>query len=81
MESAIKIQWSPFPDMNSDNSTGFGECSKAKKSKTEEYYPGAQWALLPSVVIHEIFDLLSKHDRQNASVTCKNWRRNLFHPK
>ncbi|XP_044263368.1 F-box only protein 33 isoform X2 [Tribolium madens] len=68
-------------DMNSDNFACFGDCPKPKKSKTSEEEHVAFWAHLPSIVIHDIFDLLSKNDRQNASCVCKNWRQNVFHPK
>ncbi|KAH0813329.1 F-box only protein 33-like isoform X3 [Tenebrio molitor] len=69
--------------MNSDNSACFGDCPKPKKSKTseEESYLLPYWAHLPSIVIHDIFDLLDKKDRQNASSVCKSWRQNVFHPK
>nr|XP_967995.2 PREDICTED: F-box/LRR-repeat protein 21 [Tribolium castaneum] len=69
------------PDMNSDNFACFGDCPKPKKSKTSEEERVAFWAHLPSIVIHDIFDLLTKKDRQNASRVCKNWRQNIFHPK
>ncbi|XP_042911886.1 F-box only protein 33 [Parasteatoda tepidariorum] len=39
------------------------------------------WNNLPSIIIVEIFSLLSVKDRLNASSTCKAWRGNLFHPK
>ncbi|KAJ3649944.1 hypothetical protein Zmor_021658 [Zophobas morio] len=69
-------------DMNSDNSACFGDCPKPKKSKpSEEICTIPYWAHLPSIVIHDIFDLLNKSDRQNASSVCKNWRQNVFHPK
>ncbi|RZC41072.1 F-box only protein 33, partial [Asbolus verrucosus] len=69
--------------MNSDNSACFGDCPKPKKSKTSEKEDCSVsfWAHLPSIVIHDIFDLLDKTDRQNASSVCKNWRQNVFHPK
>lgn len=41
----------------------------------------SQWDILPSVLLHDIFDLLSKEDRKNASLVCKNWRRHSFYPK
>ncbi|CAH0550463.1 unnamed protein product [Brassicogethes aeneus] len=71
-------------DMGTDNTVNFGGCSKAKKAKPSEngkdiYIPC--WDHLPAVVMHDIFDLLSKEDRKNASTVCKNWRHNIFHPK
>ncbi|XP_057660639.1 F-box only protein 33 [Diorhabda carinulata] len=63
------------------NST-YGDCSKPKKSKTsEEFAFASYWAHLPSLILCDIFDLLSKEDRRNASAVCKNWRQNSFHPK
>lgn len=68
--------------MGSDNSSSFGDCPKAKKSKTsEEEICTSYWAHLPSVLLHDIFDLLNKEDRKNASAVCKHWRQNVFHPK
>ncbi|KAJ8962849.1 hypothetical protein NQ318_001249 [Aromia moschata] len=55
---------------------------KQKKSKTsKEVIRTSYWAHLPSVLLHDIFDLLSKDDRKNASAVCKHWRQNIFHPK
>ena len=42
---------------------------------------GGPWADLPSVVLDEIFSLLSSKDRLSASSTCRNWRDHLFLPK
>lgn len=40
------------------------------------------WNNLPSVVIYDVFQLLTnKQDLLNASSTCKNWRSCIFHPK
>lgn len=66
--------------MSSHNFYAFGECPKPKKSKTSEDI-AAHWAHLPSVLLHDIFLLLSKEDRKNVSAVCKHWRRNSFHPK
>ncbi|KAJ8983369.1 hypothetical protein NQ317_010460 [Molorchus minor] len=67
--------------MGSD-SFSFGDCPKPKKSKTsQEAILPSYWAHLPSVLLHDIFDLLSKEDRKNASAVCKHWRQNIFHPK
>lgn len=39
------------------------------------------WNNLPSVVIYDVFQFLNKQDLLNASISCKNWRACLFHPK
>ncbi|CAG9766374.1 unnamed protein product [Ceutorhynchus assimilis] len=61
------------------------ECSRPKKSKScsIEYRNNlkSQWAFLPSVVLHQVFDLLDAEDRKNASSVCRHWRESLFHPK
>ncbi|CAH1163846.1 unnamed protein product [Phaedon cochleariae] len=63
-------------------STTYGDCSKPKKSKTsEEITFTSYWAHLPSLLLHDIFDLLNRRDRRNASAVCKHWRQNSFHPK
>ncbi|KAG5872561.1 hypothetical protein JTB14_033979 [Gonioctena quinquepunctata] len=60
----------------------YGDCSKPKKSKTsQEVAFTSYWAHLPSVVLHDIFNLLEEVDRLNASQVCKHWRQNSFHPK
>ena len=41
---------------------------------------GTDWALLPSVLIVEIFSYISRSDKLKASSTCKRWRSCLFHP-
>ncbi|XP_066259438.1 F-box only protein 33 [Euwallacea similis] len=64
-----------------DNS---GECSRPKKPKscTDHNSNGSsEWALLPSVVLEQIFDLLNARDRKNASTVCRQWRKIHFHPK
>ncbi|XP_076268573.1 F-box only protein 33 [Rhynchophorus ferrugineus] len=60
-----------------------GECSKPKKSKccSEHMLHNSQWTNLPSVVLYQIFDLLSHEDRKNASLVCRHWRNNSFHSK
>lgn len=67
---------------NETNGT-FGECSRAKKSKTSSIQCTSlpDWSHLPDVVIYEIFQNLNYTDRKNASSVCKHWRQNLYHPK
>lgn len=38
------------------------------------------WANLPTVVLHDIFTLLSHKDRLNGSSVCHQWRHALYHP-
>ena len=38
------------------------------------------WNNLPSVVLLEIFKMISHEERINASTTCKEWRKALFFP-
>nr|CAI5837418.1 unnamed protein product [Callosobruchus analis] len=68
--------------MAQDNSSAYGDYPKPKKSKTsQDIIYSSFWAQLPSLLLHNVFDLLSDEDRRNASLVCKHWRQNSFHPK
>lgn len=54
---------------------------KPKKSRPSvEDTSEPTWNYLPTVILHEIYERLSFHDRLNASSTCKNWRQALYRP-
>lgn len=70
--------------MGTDSSFNYGEYPKPKKSKTSQdvrITPTSCWAQLPSLLLHEIFDMLDVKDRKSASLVCKHWRQHSFHPK
>lgn len=48
--------------------------------RNEEMADVGDWAVLPSVLIVEIYSYLPQEDRLAASFVCRRWRACLFHP-